>query len=191
MRLLILLFVTENDSLEELNVAGNADLEICHHSPNYSKALESSGTLPQVLNLSDSSPKVRALKDVAAARLDLCMANTDYNQLEVADSEEGPITAEPAALYDDYCTSSCKMMPHFSDIEFIQELSTAVGMAKKLQLLDLSHNGFSMQEAETLYSTWSSGSRSGLAQWHVKEQMLHLFVQGHKCCRVKPCCKRD
>ena len=188
---MILLFLTENDSLEELNVAGNADLDRHCTSQNNLKALESSETLPQILNISVSSPKVCVLKEVAAAQEGSCIMNTDYNQLEVADSEDDPITAEPAASNDDNCTNSCKRMLQFSESEFIQGLSTAIGMAKKLQLLDLSNNGFSTQDTETIYTAWSLGSRSGLAQRHIKEQTVHLLVRGQKCCGVKPCCKRD
>ncbi|XP_034683390.1 protein TONSOKU [Vitis riparia] len=183
--------LSENDSLEELNVAGNANLDRHCASQNNLKALESSETLPQILNISVSSPKVCVLKEVAAAQEGSCIMNTDYNQLEVADSEDDPITAEPAASYDDNCTSSCKRMLQFSESEFIQGLSTAIGMAKKLQLLDLSNNGFSTQDTETIYTAWSLGSRSGLAQRHIKGQTVHLFVRGQKCCGVKPCCKRD
>ncbi|RVW85363.1 Protein TONSOKU [Vitis vinifera] len=155
--------LSENDSLEELNVAGNADLD--RHC-------------------------VRTKGSCCCSR-GSCIMNTDYNQLEVADSEDDPITAEPAASNDDNCTNSCKRMLQFSESEFIQGLSTAIGMAKKLQLLDLSNNGFSTQDTETIYTAWSLGSRSGLAQRHIKEQTVHLLVRGQKCCGVKPCCKRD
>lgn len=186
---LILLFPTENDSLEELNVAGNADLDRHHTSPENLKTLESSKALQQIVT--DPSPVVCISKEVAAAQGESCIMNTDYNQLEVADSEDNPITAEHAASYDDNCASSCKRTPQFSVCEFIQGLSTAIGMAKKLQLLDLSNNGFSTEEAETIFTAWSLGSRTGLAQRHIKKQTVHLFVQGQKCCGVKPCCKRD
>ena len=189
-----MLFPIENDSLEELNVAGNADLDRHRNTlPENLKTLESSEALQQIVT--DPSPKACIPKEAAAAAQEgSCIMNRDYNQLEVADSEDDdPITAEPAASNDDdNCTSSCKRRPEFSEIEFIQELSTAIGMAKKLQLLDLSNNGFSTQEAETIFTAWSLGSRSGLAERHIKKQtVLHLFVQGHKCCGVKPCCKRD
>jgi hypothetical protein len=133
--------------------------------------------------------KGHAAKEVDAAQQGLCPVNTDYNQLEVADSEDDPIRAEAAASgIDDSCASSCQKNALSPECQFIQELSTAVHMAEKLSFLDLSNNGFSAQIAETLYTAWSS-LRGGSAERHIEDKTIHLFLKGNKCCSVKSCCK--
>ncbi|TXG57458.1 hypothetical protein EZV62_015287 [Acer yangbiense] len=109
--------LTENDTLEELNLADNADLD-----------------------------KQGISKEADTDEHDLCPMNTDCNQLEVADSEDDKIRVEAAASgFDNSCTSLCQKNSSF-ECQFIQELSTAIGRAKHLQLLDLSNNGFSTQD---------------------------------------------
>ncbi|KAK9272896.1 hypothetical protein L1049_003275 [Liquidambar formosana] len=182
----------ENDSLEELNLAENAHLDK-RYALQYDLAAKSSlQSFPSNLNVSESSPKKCAPKEVDGAQERLCSVNTECNQLEVADSEDDLIRVEPAVSgFDDSCTSSCQRNPSFPECQYIQELSTAIGNAKQLKLLDLSNNGFSTQIAETFYTAWSLSSRAALAQRHIKEQTIHLLVQGIKCCGVKPCCRRD
>uniref|UniRef100_A0A5B6ZRH6 Protein TONSOKU n=1 Tax=Davidia involucrata TaxID=16924 RepID=A0A5B6ZRH6_DAVIN len=189
----ILQALSENTSIEELYLAENADLDKDHTLQNELKTLKGSSNSPQKkLNSSESSLKMSLPKDVEAAQQGLCAVNTDCNQLEVADSEDELIGVEPAISgFDGSCTSSCQRTPSNFECQFIQELSTAIGMAKQLQLLDLSNNGFSTQVAETLYTAWSSSSRAGLAQRHIHEQTIHLSVQRKKCCGLKPCCRRD
>lgn len=182
----------ENNSLEELNLADNADLDKDFTLECDSTAKGSMESLPSKLNISDSSPKECALKEDDGALQKYCTVNTDCNQLEVADSEDDQIRVEPVVSgFDDSCTSSCRMNPLLSNCQFTQSLSNAIGIAKQLKLLDLSGNGFSTQTAESLYSAWSSSSRAGLAERHIKEQIFHLSVQGVKCCGLKPCCRRD
>ncbi|KAL6286684.1 hypothetical protein ACE6H2_011074 [Prunus campanulata] len=115
-------------------------------------------------------------------------ANTNLDGLEVADSEDDEVKAAASGL-DDNHTRPCQRNSSSSGCQFIQGLSSAIDMAKNLRLLDLSNNGFSTQDADILYSSWS-GSRFGSAQRHIKDQIIHLFVEGIKCC-VKPCCRKD
>lgn len=117
-----------------------------------------------------------------------CNANTNLDGLEVADSEDDEVKAAASGL-DDNHTRPCQRNSSSSGCQFIQGLSTAIDMAKNLRLLDLSNNGFSTQDADILYSSWSR-SRFGSAQRHIKDQIIHLFVEGIKCC-VKPCCRKD
>jgi hypothetical protein len=133
--------------------------------------------------------KGHATKEVDTVPQGLCALNTDYDQLEVADSEDDPIKVEAAASgIDDSCESSCQKKKLSPECQFIRELSTAVHMAKKLCLLDLSNNGFSTQAAEALYTAWSS-LRVGSAERHIEDKTIHLCLKGNKCCSVKSCCK--
>ncbi|CAN6572828.1 unnamed protein product [Malus baccata var. baccata] len=161
--------LSDNGCLEELNLADNANVE---------------------KQYSESTPTSSAPKEANPAQPGSCHANTDLDMLEVADSEDDQEKAETAAHeFDDSCTSPWQSTSSSPRSQFIQELSTAVSMAKNLQLLDLSSDGFSRENAETLYSSWSS-SRVGSARRHIKDQTIHLFVKGIKCC-VKPCCRKD
>ncbi|XP_062147613.1 protein TONSOKU [Alnus glutinosa] len=178
-----------NDSLQELSLADNAYLDK-HYSLQYDLTGKgSSEFLKQELNISEYSLKGHATKEVDTVPQGLCALNTDYNQLEVADSEDDPIRVEAAASgIDDSCESSCQKKKLSPECQFIQELSTAVHMAKKLCLLDLSNNGFSTQAAEVLYTAWSS-LRGGSAERHIEDKTIHLCLKGNKCCSVKSCCK--
>lgn len=76
----------------------------------------------------------------------------------------------------------------------IEELSVVfASSANQLRYLDLSCNGLSKENVETLYNAWSS--RYGLsARKHVEEKTVHFSVDdddGKKCCDIKPCCRRD
>lgn len=163
------MFQADNGCLEELNLAENANVE---------------------KQYSETTPTSSAPNEANPAQPGSCHANTDLDMLEVADSEDDQEKVETAAHEpDDSCTSPWQSNTSSPGSQFIQELSTAVSMAKNLQLLDLSGNGFSRENAETLYSSWSS-SRVGSARRHIKDQTIHLFVKGIKCC-VKPCCRKD
>lgn len=114
---------------------------------------------------------------------DLCESNMECDNLEVADSEDEQVEEQTA-------TSSSLSLPGKNHI--IKELSTALAVANQLQILDLSNNGLSVEALETLYMAWSSsGSRTGIAQRHVKDEIVHFYVEGKMCCGVKPCCKKD
>ncbi|KAK4840892.1 hypothetical protein QYF36_020698 [Acer negundo] len=183
--------LTENDTLEELNLADNADLDKQLALQHDTTANMSSELLLPNVNTSECSLKGGISKEADSDEHDLCPMNTDCNQLEVADSEDDEIRVEAAASgFDNSCTSSCQKNSSF-ECQFIQELSTAIGRAKHLQLLDISNNGFSTQAAKTLYSAWSSRSGVSQARKHIEEHtIIHFSVEENKCCAVKPCCKR-
>ncbi|KAK1587587.1 hypothetical protein Q3G72_014471 [Acer saccharum] len=183
--------LTENDTLEDLNLADNADLDKQLALQHDTTANLSSELLSPNVNTSECSLKGGISKEADTDEHDLCPMNTDCNQLEVADSEDDETRVEAAASgFDNSCTSSCQKNSSF-ECQFIQELSTAIGRAKHLQLLDLSNNGFSTQAAKTLYSAWSSRSGVSQGQKHIEERtIIHFSVEENKCCAVKPCCKR-
>lgn len=113
----------------------------------------------------------------------LCKTNMECDDLEVADSEDEQTEEQTA-------TSSSLSLPRRNHI--VKELSTALSMANQLQILDLSNNGFSVEALETLYMSWSaSSSRTGIAQKHVKDEIVHFYVEGKICCGVKSCCRKD
>ncbi|KAK2656121.1 hypothetical protein Ddye_009173 [Dipteronia dyeriana] len=183
--------LTENDTLEELNLADNANLDKQLALQYDTTAIMSSELLSPNANTSECSLKGGISKEADTDEHKLCPMNTDCNQLEVADSEDDEIRVEAAASeFDNSCTSSCQKNSSL-ECQFIQELSTAIGRAKHLQLLDLSNNGFSTQSAKTLYSAWSSRSGVSQARKHIEEHtIIHFSVEENKCCAVKPCCKR-
>lgn len=181
------MFLTENVSLQELSLADNACLDKLSR-PQYGSTGEGNlESLKQGIDISETSSRGYATNEIDTTHQGLCAVNMACNQLEVADSEEDPIRVKAAASgIDDSCASSGQKDLSL-ECQFIQELSTAINMAKNLCLLDLSNNGFSTKAAETLYSAWSS-SRAGWER-HIEGQTIHLFIKGKKCCRVKPCCK--
>lgn len=180
----ILVLFSENESLEELNLANNADtdkrLGILYCKP----ANSSESSQP---NHIVSEPSLNPCSSKEFDELD-----PNYNKLEVADSEDDEVRVETAASgFNDSSASSCQRRNSTLECQFIQELSIAIGLAKQLQVLDLSNNGLSVQASEALYNAWSSGSRAGLSWRHIKDQIVHLSVEGNKCCRLKSCCKKD
>ncbi|KAK3211640.1 hypothetical protein Dsin_016346 [Dipteronia sinensis] len=183
--------LTENDTLEELNLADNADLDKQLALQHDTTANISSELLSPNVNTSECSLKGGISNEADTDEHDLCPMNTDCNQLEVADSEDDEIRVEAAASgFDNSCTSSCQKNSSL-ECQFIQELSIAIGRAKHLQLLDLSNNGFSTEAAKTLYSAWSSRSGASQARRHIEEHtIIHFSVEENKCCALKPCCKR-
>ncbi|PON82233.1 N-terminal acetyltransferase A, auxiliary subunit [Trema orientale] len=184
----ILQALADNNSLEDLNLADNADADQGHALQHDITSKGCTEILQPQTNIPESSPKMCAPKEVEPAQQGLCPENADLNQLQVADSEDEHIKVGAVASgTDDSCTSSCQRNSS-PECQLIQELSTAISKAKKLQLLDLSNNGFSTQAAE-LFAAWSS-SRPCPAYRHIKDQIIHLFTEGKKCC-IKPCCKKD
>ncbi|KAJ6289266.1 hypothetical protein OIU76_025139 [Salix suchowensis] len=84
----------ENDYLEELHLADNANLE-----KTYMLQYESAKGSSDILQPHLIEPEQQGV----------CVMNTECNQLEVADSEDGPIREEAAPSdFDDSCTSSCQ-----------------------------------------------------------------------------------
>lgn len=185
-----MVFLAENDSLEELNLADNVDIEkqlaVQYDKPTNgsSEFFRPNHTIPE------ASVNPTVSKEFEGEQ-GLCAINTECNNLEVADSEDDEIRVEKAVSgINDCCASSCKRNSSL-ECQFIQEISTDIGLAKQLQVLDLSKNGFSAQASEALYNSWSSGSRAGLSWRHIENQIVHLSVKGNKCCRFKPCCSKD
>ncbi|KAJ0098287.1 hypothetical protein Patl1_27847 [Pistacia atlantica] len=185
--------LAENVTVEELNLADNAELD-----KQLALRYDSTENLnPEVLqpklNTSELSVKRCVSMDADPDIQGSCQMNTDYNNLEVADSEDlddENRVENAASAFDDSCTSPCQKNSSL-ECQFVQELSTAISMAKQLQQLDLSNNGFSTQAAETLYSAWSSRLGVASAWKHIKNQTIHLSVEENKCCRVKPCCRKE
>ncbi|XP_071722199.1 LOW QUALITY PROTEIN: protein TONSOKU [Rutidosis leptorrhynchoides] len=165
--------LTEKNSLEELNLADNAVLDMQHLNE------------PKLSTLTESSPTISKPDNNQPNLSDL---NPEYDQLEVADSEDEAEKVETiVSSLDDIFTSSYQRN---SKYQYIQELSNAIERANNLQFLDLSDNGFSTESTETLYTSWSLGIRVGLARRHVKDQIVHFSMEGNQCCRVKPCCRK-
>lgn len=175
--------LAENSSLEDLNVAGNTSMNEIH-TLQYDSTAKKTSISHTDPNISDSSIKAEA------AQQDLCAINTDCNNLEVADSEEDDDQIAVKMKSKDSCTSLSHENRSDRDCRFIQDFSTAIANAKHLQVLDLSNNGFSEQTADTFYAAWLSGSRAIVARRHIKEQTVHLSVEGNRCCGVKPCCRK-
>ncbi|OVA01147.1 Leucine-rich repeat [Macleaya cordata] len=187
--------LTENQSLEELNLAENADLNK-ENTSEYDVATEgTSKSLQPKLESSDINPRSCSSKEVEVAQQEkeACVVNSECNQLEVADSEDGPTKGEPilSVGFEDSCTSSCQKNTTFQGSQLIEELSASIALAKYLKLLVLSNNGFTTDVAETLYTAWCSSSSRGLAQRHIKEQIVHFSVEGKSCCGIKICCRKN
>lgn len=175
-----MLFV-DNNSLEDLNLANNVDINQ-HSTPRHDMTTKERADA-QLLNL-ESSPKAHIPEEVEPARQALIPEKKDVDELEVADSEEDPIRVEAAASgIDDTCASSCHRNSSSPEFQFIQELSSAITSARKLQVVDLSNNGLSTEAAERLYEAWST-SRPCPAYKH----LFLLFTEGRNCC-MKPCCR--
>lgn len=180
-----------NSYLEELNLAENIypesnALECCLRPSKESPNIKQSS-----LNLPVSLLEAYASKEVEASPQKLCTVNTEDNQLEVADSDDdtgGEKVAKPGP--SDISIDSSQKNELHPESKFILDISAAISRVKHLLSLDLSDNGFCQSVAEKLYAAWSSNSRAGLAQSHIQDNVIHLSVQGNKCCGVRPCCRR-
>ncbi|XP_010551177.1 PREDICTED: protein TONSOKU isoform X2 [Tarenaya hassleriana] len=175
--------LSDNKTLEELNLAENGEMDETRTFPYDQLVKESSEKAQTKHGTCEPASKRGEAERVENETLnpylnneqDLCKTGIQCEDLEVADSED-----EQAGIQVS------------SKDHFIKELSTALAMANHLQVLDLSENGFSVEASESLYaSSWSSGARTGLAQRHVKDGTVHFYVKGKECCSVKPCCRKD
>ncbi|GMI77995.1 BRUSHY1, TONSOKU, MGOUN3 [Hibiscus trionum] len=151
--------LAENESLEELNLARNADMD-------------------KQLEIKDAKPTNRSSESLQPSHtVSDCELDTNCNKLEVADSEDDETRVETAASgLNDCCASSCQRNSAL-ECQHIQKLSVAIGMAKQLQMLDLSDNGLSVQASEALYNAWSSGSRAGLPWRHIEDRIVHFSME--------------
>ncbi|MED6158767.1 hypothetical protein PIB30_035878 [Stylosanthes scabra] len=170
--------LAENNSLEELNLAGNA----------VSNELYAPISDQTVKDGSEKHDQIPDTMKSGGNQEVLCSENLEYHQLEVADSEDDPIRREAAGFGIDDSASSCQRNSSSLECLFTQQLAVAIGRAKNLQLLDLSNNAFSEQAVETFYNSWTSSRLS--SQKHVSEEIMHFSTKENKCCRVKPCCKK-
>ncbi|KAM6563543.1 hypothetical protein CsatB_023541 [Cannabis sativa] len=185
----ILQALADNNSLEDLNLAANADTDQ-HNTPQHATTTKECTTeiVQPKTNIIESSPMMCTLQEVVPTQQGFPLESVDLDQLEVADSEDDHTKVEAAASgIDDSCASSCQRNLS-QECQLIQELSTAIRTAKKLQLLDLSKNGLSTKAVE-LYEAWSS-SRPCPAYRHIKDRTIHLFTEGKKCC-IRSCCRKD
>ncbi|KAK4256777.1 hypothetical protein QN277_006458 [Acacia crassicarpa] len=173
--------LAENNYLEELNLSGNA-------VPNELHTLQVDFSAEVRLQVETRKEDLPMMVDDGEEPV--CVFNTDYHQLEVADSEDGQAGVEVPPGIDDSCADSHHQRSSSSECKFIQQLSTAIATAKHLQLLDISDNSFSSEAGETLYSSWSSTLRAGSSQKHITEHIIHFSTKDNRCCRLKPCCKK-
>lgn len=185
----ILEALAENCALEELNLAANTcSSEVNSFSLNFNG---SSNSLYADLNSANSSIKASASDDADGVPEELCALDPEGDQLEVADSEDDEVSTKPSGSgIHGHCTSFSQNDSSNMKSRFIQELSRAISGAKQLQKLDLSDNGFSQQDAETLYHAWSSSLKASVAARHIEGNIIHLKLQGNNCCGLKPCCRK-
>lgn len=186
----ILEALSENHTLEELNLADNVN-------PNEVEALTSNFRLsekgynfPPTAKIEPGSVNVAASELVNAPPQEMRALDTSENQLEVADSEDE--LEEPRATLSGSgdCHERASLNPNvLPESQPMQKLSSSIEMARSLKLLDLSGNGFSREVSDILFAAWS-GARAGLAQRHVDGKTLHYSVQGNMCCGIKSCCRK-
>jgi len=187
--------VEENESLEELNLAGNIELEQHKSHGNNETSKKSSTDMSDAVNKLQSASKGVCKLDQAEGKPEHNeneQEEPDLDHLEAADSYDNNLRGAGAESgLDDTCTSQGKANASQPENRPIEGLATSISNLRQLQLLDLSDNGFSREAADMLFNAWCSGSRAGLAKRHVKGQTLHLCIQGRRCCGLKPCCKKD
>uniref|UniRef100_A0A0E0K609 Protein TONSOKU n=1 Tax=Oryza punctata TaxID=4537 RepID=A0A0E0K609_ORYPU len=166
-----------NDQLEELRMAENTNLALQR-------------TLQYDEDAQDVSPSTDQNQSTNAEAND----HIDPDKMEVPDSEdEEAVHEDPRAAPgpDGSCASSCQRNSS-SGCHAIQELADAIISAKQLKVIDLSRNGLSEEDIQSLYSAWASGPRGdGMARKHVAKEVVHFAVDGMDCCGLKPCCRRD
>ncbi|KAI3735773.1 hypothetical protein L6452_15286 [Arctium lappa] len=109
----------------------------------------------------------------------------DCSELEVAaDSEDDEITKEKPCVSGSCMTSFDQDHSESKSTTLVGKLVSAILVAKRLVLLDLSNNGLC---GEALYGAWS---KRGLTERHIEGSIIHLSVEPNQCCNIKPCCKR-
>ncbi|XXG69690.1 hypothetical protein AAC387_Pa06g2492 [Persea americana] len=179
-----------NDFLEELSLAENVELD--------KRSTQSDlGTQDNVkcshesLSLVSTFTHLCAPEDAETAHQGFCALNKDFNGFEVADSEDNSVSSGPTISNCINSSTRSWQCDALSNSYLIQEFSTAIGMVRQLQLLDLSSNGFSAEAVEAFYSSWASRVWCGGSfQKHITEHIVHFSVEGRRCCGVSSCCKR-
>ncbi|GLJ52447.1 hypothetical protein SUGI_1115540 [Cryptomeria japonica] len=143
----------------------------------------------------------------------------NHNKYDVADSEdEGRPEGVNCSSLEEDCASSSRSLGlvrgrshQFQDFqsiispppkgetkangipltEYASELSSAICLARYLQLLDLSDNLLTSEIVEQLYVAWSSNTRAGTPVKHSDNQIVHFTVEGRQCCGLRKCCQRS
>ncbi|XP_058073084.1 protein TONSOKU isoform X2 [Magnolia sinica] len=183
--------LAENESLEELNLAENADLDIADMLLPYDATAHEGPESSQPNHYtSNMSTVIPAPDQIETEPHGLCVLNSEINGVEVPDSEDESTRNEPTLSNSNDTSARLSRRNRVVECRSIQELSKAIGIAKQLQLLDLSSNGFPKEAVEMLYASWSASSRSNGSIRHVEEKMVHFSVEGKRCCGAKICCKR-
>ncbi|KAL6911597.1 hypothetical protein ACP4OV_000402 [Aristida adscensionis] len=168
-----------NDQLEELRVAENTNMAL-------ERTIESHEDMQDV-----STTTGQRQCDYAEVHNRVASGNVDLQNMHVPDSEDEAENEDHRAVSGPHgsCASSSQ---NNRRCQIIQELAEAVISAKQLKVLDLSRNGLSEDEIQSLYSAWASGHRGdGMARKHVNKEVVHFSVDGMRCCGLKPCCRRD
>ncbi|KZV53838.1 protein TONSOKU [Dorcoceras hygrometricum] len=166
--------LSEDCSLEELNLTENVSTQEIHALANFFEPTKATSHPP-------------APEKIEVRSQETCVLNIKDHQLEVADSEDDERVGTEATLpgVDDPQDTA-----RLSENQLFQKLGASIKMAPKLQLLDLSRNGFPREVVDMLFLAWSSGARASVARRHVEEDTVHFSVQGNNCCGIKSCCRR-
>uniref|UniRef100_A0A0A9A5L3 Uncharacterized protein n=1 Tax=Arundo donax TaxID=35708 RepID=A0A0A9A5L3_ARUDO len=168
-----------NDQLEELRMAENTNLAL-------EKTLQYGEDMQEVSTTTEhkqcNNPGVNNYT---------APGDVDLENMQVPDSEDEADNENQCAISGPHgsCASSSQKNSHYL---IIQELAHALISAKQLKVLDLSQNGLSEEDIQSLYSAWASGPRGdGMARKHLSKEVMHFSVDGMRCCGLKPCCRRD
>ncbi|GJM87258.1 hypothetical protein PR202_ga03195 [Eleusine coracana subsp. coracana] len=168
--------LSDNDQLEELRVAGNANF--AQGAMQYDKDMQEVSTTTDQKQHNNS-----------AVNNDIAPENIDFENMQVPDSEDEADNEKHRAGPHGSCASSSQRNQCY---QVVEELVHALVSAKQLKVLDLSQNGLSDEVIQSLYSAWASGSRGdGTARKHVSKEVVHFSVDGMRCCGLKSCCRRD
>ncbi|KAL2906747.1 Protein TONSOKU [Bienertia sinuspersici] len=152
----------ENESLEDLNLAGNV-LQEAQHQPTENDTIAEK-------NAESLGIHCTKIQDPSNEQNE----EGGFNQLEVADSYESD--------------SRIKVQNPGLLIPAVVKAKTL----KNYQLLSAMQNicSYLTSIADTFYTAWCSCFR-GVCRRHVNGQLLHLSTEGKICCGVKPCCKKN
>ncbi|GJM87059.1 hypothetical protein PR202_ga02977 [Eleusine coracana subsp. coracana] len=135
--------LSDNDQLEELRVAGNANFA--------QGALQYDKDMQEVSTTTDQKQH-----NNSAVNNDIAPENIDFENMQVPDSEDEADNENHRAGPHGSCASSSQRNQCY---QVVEELVHALVSAKQLKVLDLSQNGLSDEVIQSLYSAWASGSR--------------------------------
>lgn len=175
----VLQALSGNRTLKELNLAENITLDEAQVLKSNIRSSQAGHFSPAPKNNEPCSLKV-ASHEIGDAQRQEMHADTGEHQLEVPDSE------------DELAESSFTVFPNkirHAESQPMQELSSSIEIARSLEFLDLSDNGFSDEVTDIMFSAWCSGGRAGMGRRHVDGNTVHYSLQGNKCCGIKSCCR--